>query len=63
MTGEPMAEHDQKARAIAEEFPGGEAWQSLDGWWHARIVGAVPPVMVHAPSPGELCEQIRGQAT
>jgi len=63
MTGEPMAERDQQARSVAEESPGWEAWQSLDGQWHARIIGAIPPVMVHAPSLGELCEQIRRQAT
>jgi hypothetical protein len=50
-------------KAIAGEFPGWEAWQDLNGRWHARIIGATPPVMVHAGSPGELREQIRGQAT
>jgi hypothetical protein len=63
MTGHPMIGRDEQARAIAEEFPGWAAWQSLDGQWHARIVGAIPPVMVHAPSPGELCEQIRRRST
>lgn len=63
MSGDPMAERDGQARAIGAEFPGWEAWQSLDGRWHARIVDAVPPVMVHASSSDGLCEQIRRQAT
>ena len=62
MTADPMAQRDEQARAIAQEFPGWEAWQSLEGRWHARIVGAVPSVMVHVPSPSELCEQIRRRA-
>jgi len=57
----PMAAHDEQARAIAEQFPGWEAWQGLDSQWHARIVGATPPVMVHAGSPDELREQIAGR--
>jgi hypothetical protein len=47
--------------AIEEQFPGWEAWQSLDGWWHARVRGAVPPVMVHAQSASELADQIRSR--
>ncbi len=61
MTGEAATERDGQASAIAEEFPGWEAWQSLDGQWHARVVGAVPPFMVHADSPDSLREQIRGR--
>lgn len=61
--GDPMAERDRQIMAIAGQFPGWEAWQSLDGQWHARIVGAIPPVMVHAASADELREQIRGRAT
>jgi hypothetical protein len=63
MTSNAMAERDRQTRAIGEQFPGWEAWQSLDGRWHARIVGAIPPVMVHADSAGGLREQIRVQAT
>jgi len=63
MTGEAMAKRDAQARAIAEEFPGWEAWQSLDSQWHARIIRANPPVMVHSGSPDGLREQIRRQAT
>lgn len=63
MTGNPVTGREEQARAIAEEFPGWEAWQGLDGQWHARIVGAVPPVMVHHRSPEELCAQIRRRAT
>jgi hypothetical protein len=62
VTGEPMGERDQQTKAIAEEFSGWDAWQSLDGQWHARIIGAIPSVMVHGASPDGLREQIRRQA-
>jgi hypothetical protein len=63
VSGDAMAERDQQIRTLAEQFPGWEAWQSLDSQWHARIAGATPPVMVHASSLSELCEQICGQTT
>jgi hypothetical protein len=52
--------NNTQAAAIAEEFPGWEAWAGLiNGLWHARIMGAVPPVMVHAESADGIREQIR----
>lgn len=63
MTGDAMAERDRQIAAIAAEFPDWEAWQSLDGQWHARVTGAVPPVMVHAQSADDLREQIRERET
>ncbi|HTW00227.1 MAG TPA: hypothetical protein VMF87_07985 [Streptosporangiaceae bacterium] len=49
-----------EARQIAEDFPGWEAWASLIGkQWHARLIGATPPVMLHDDSPADLAEQIR----
>lgn len=59
MTG-PEESRAQLA-AIEAEYPGWEAWISLDGWWHARVRGATPPVMVHAQSRDELAEQIRAR--
>lgn len=51
--------NNKQAASIAEEFPGWEAWVGLiNGLWHARIVGAVPPVMVHAESAEAIREQI-----
>lgn len=61
MTGAPPEQARQIA-AIQDEFADWEAWVSLDGWWHARVKGATPPVMVHAQSAEELAGQIRGQA-
>jgi hypothetical protein len=58
-----MADRDREIAAIAAEFPGWEAWQSLNGQWHARILGTVPPVMVHAQSTDDLRERIRERAT
>jgi hypothetical protein len=57
-----MTDQGEPIKAIARQFPGWEAWQSLDGRWHARIVGAIPPVMLHGESVDELVEQIRGWA-
>jgi hypothetical protein len=58
-----MTDQEEQIRAIAQQFPGWGAWQSLDGRWHARIVGSTPPVMVHGESIDELLEQIRTRAT
>jgi hypothetical protein len=63
VTADATAGPDRQITAIAEQFPGWEAWQDLNGLWHARIIGATPPVMVHAGSPDELREQIRKRAT
>jgi hypothetical protein len=63
VTDDAMAERDRQIAAIAAEFSGWEAWQSLNGQWHARIIGTVPPVMVHAPSADDLREQIRERHT
>jgi hypothetical protein len=60
----PMAERDAQIRAIGEQYPGWEAWQSLvNQLWHARLIGSTPPVMVHGESPDDLREQIRYQTT
>ncbi len=46
------------AAGLAGEFPGWEAWQGIDRLWHARIRGAVPPVMVHGEDLVDLRDQI-----
>ena len=51
-------ESRQQAGEIAGEFPGWEAWQGIDRLWHARIRGAVPPVMVHGEDLVDLRDQI-----
>ena len=38
---DPMTPDD-----IENEFPAWEVWHGTDRRWHARIRGAVPPVMV-----------------
>lgn len=63
MTGGATAARDEQTKAIAEQFPGWEAWQSINGQWHARIIGATPPVMVHSDTADGLREQIRRLAT
>jgi len=46
------------AAGLAGEFPGWEAWQGIDRLWHARIRGAIPPVMVHGEDLVDLRDQI-----
>lgn len=46
--------------SLATQFPAWEAWQGLDRLWHARIRGAVPPVMVHGEDLVDLRDQIHG---
>jgi hypothetical protein len=58
---DPMAERDRQISTITQQFPGWEAWQGLDGQWHARVPGTIPPVMVHAGSISDLIEQIRSR--
>jgi hypothetical protein len=54
-----LEEQAEQIAALQKEFPGWEVWVSLDGWWHARVKGATPPVMVHAESPEELAASVR----
>ena len=46
------------AAGLAGEFPGWEAWQGIDRLWHARIRGAIPPVVVHGEDLVDLRDQI-----
>jgi hypothetical protein len=54
-----LEDRDRQLAAIEKEFADWEAWVSLDGWWHARVKGATPPVMVHAQSAGELAAKLQ----
>ena len=45
--------------SIEAEFMGWEAWQGIDRMWHARIRGAIPPVMVHGEDLLDLRDEIR----
>jgi hypothetical protein len=52
------------AQAIADEYPGWEAWTGLiGGQWHARLKGSEPVVMVHDDSPAGIRDQIREYAS
>ena len=44
--------------AIEREFSGWAVFQGVDRRWHARIRGAVPPVMVHDDDLTGLREEI-----
>jgi hypothetical protein len=59
VTDDAIAKQDQQITATAE-FPGRECQQSLGGQW-CLFVGAVPPVMAHAWSAGDLCSQLHRQ--
>lgn len=58
----PIAELEEEFARVATEFPGWFPWCDLNGGWHARLAGTVPPAMVHAGSAGELREKIRQHA-
>lgn len=48
-----------EARSLMQDHPAWEAWSGLiNGQWHARLRGAVPPVMLHDDNPQGLREQI-----
>lgn len=49
---------DDDTAKIAGEFPDWEAWQGIDRLWHARIRGAIPPVVVHGEDLVDLRDQI-----
>jgi hypothetical protein len=49
-------------QSIETEFPGWEVWSDIKSQWHARIKGAVPPVMVHADNRGGLRDAMRDAA-
>ena len=52
-----MSEEITRA-SIEAEFSGWEAWQGIEGLWHARIRGATPPVMVTGEDLVDLRDQI-----
>jgi hypothetical protein len=54
---------DRQIRVIAQQFPGWETWQSFDGRPHARVVGAIPPIIVHGDSSGDLVDRLRKRAS
>lgn len=48
-----------EAERLNRDFPRWEAWVGLvNGCWHARLRGAVPPVMVHGDGAQDIREQI-----
>jgi hypothetical protein len=52
-------EDDLTLVSLADQFPDWEAWVGIEGLWHARIVGATPPVMVRGESLDDLRDEIR----
>jgi hypothetical protein len=50
---------DPARQRFAEQHPGWEAWRSLvGGQWHARLRGALPPVLVHDNTIEGVSEQV-----
>jgi hypothetical protein len=45
-------------QALGGEFPDWDIFQGVDRLWHARVKGAVPPVMVHGESLMDLRDSI-----
>jgi len=53
-----VSEDEITRESIEAEFTGWEAWQGIEGLWHARIRGATPPVMVHGEDLVDLRDQL-----
>jgi len=49
---------DAELAKLAQKFPGWDCWFGIDCLWHARLRGAMPPVMVRGEDPQELSDQI-----
>lgn len=57
MVGE--ANYLPEARRLMQDHPRWEAWVGIvNRQWHARLKGAVPPVMAHDDNPQGLRQQI-----
>jgi hypothetical protein len=56
------AGHDLESRCRADEagaaVPGRECWFGIDCLWHARLRGALPPVMVRGEDAQDLTYQV-----
>ena len=56
---EDMLKYPPEARRLNRDYPAWETWVSLVGkQWHARLIGAQPPVMVHGDGAADIREQI-----
>jgi hypothetical protein len=59
MTSVETTLDQRQAAAFSERCPGWQAWRSLVGrQWHARLLGAIPPVMVHDDTIDGLAGQV-----
>jgi hypothetical protein len=54
-----MIQEEPTSADLAARWPRWEAWQGIDRLWHARIKGAIPPVMVHGEDIRDLMDQIQ----
>ena len=50
----------QQREAFHEAHPAWDAWRSVDypHHWNATKIGALPPVILHAPYPEELSHKV-----
>jgi hypothetical protein len=55
-------QRNAEAEAVADKFEGWQGWYAIGAHsstpYHARIVGAIPPVMVHGEDPEDLRDEI-----
>ena len=58
MSGCAGTPEQEEIRALAAEYPGWEAWRSLNGMWHARVIGSSPIVMLHDETAAGIGTQI-----
>ena len=53
-----MTHQAPELSGLADRFPRWEAWRGIDGFFHARIKGATPPVMVRGEDVQDLVDEI-----
>jgi hypothetical protein len=49
---------DAELARLAQRFADWDCWFGIDCLWHARIKGALPPVMVRGEDAQDLADQI-----
>ncbi len=49
---------DAELAELGQRFPARDCWLGIGCLWHARLRGALPPVMVRGEDPQDLDDQI-----
>ena len=49
---------DAELARLTQRFPDWDCWFGIDCLWHARLTGALPPVVVRGEDAQDLADQI-----